>query len=216
MGVAGVAIFLAGISVGAYAIKFNQAALEQRETVGLDAVLTSKSAGEKAFESGDYRTAMKHLFPLAKKGDARAQLLVGEIYYHDRKQPQDDVAAMKWFRLSAKQDNANAQSHLGEMYAQGHAVPQDHTESARWYRLAAEQGYARAQYNLGLAYAKGKGVPQDNMLAHMWFNLAVARFHASDSLNRSMAMKNRDVIASKMTSDLLAEAQRLASDWKPR
>jgi hypothetical protein len=216
MGVAGIAIFLAGIGVGAYANKLSYASLKQRETVGHGTGATSKSAGKRAFENGDYATAMKYLLPFAQQGDAIAQVLVGEIYYHDREQHLDDAEAMRWFRLSADQDNADAQFHLGEMYAQGHAVPQDYAESARWYRLAAEQGYARAQYNLGLAYARGEGVPQDNVLAHMWFNLAAARFHASDSLNRSMAVKNRDLIASKMTSDVLTKAHRLASEWKLR
>lgn len=213
---AGVAIFLTGVGVGVFANKLSHTSLEQKEKAGLGTVVVNKDTGERAFEAGDYAAAMKYLLPLAKQGDARAQVIVGEIYYHDRKQHLDDAEAMKWFRLSAEQDNADAQFHLGEMYAQGHAVPQDYAESARWYRLAAEQGYARAQYNLGLAYAKGEGVPQDNLLAHMWFNLAAARFHASDSSNRSSAVKNRDLIASKLTSEVLAKAQRLASDWKPR
>jgi uncharacterized protein len=50
----------------------------------------------------------------------------------------------------------------------------------------------------------------------MWFNLAAARFPASDTRNRGLAVKNRDVVAGKMTSDQLAEAQKLAREWKPK
>jgi TPR repeat protein len=94
------------------------------------------------------------------------------------------------------------------MYAKGEGVPQDYVEAMKWYRLAADQGDADAQINLGVMYAKGDGVPQDYVLAHMWFNLAAAQRNSS-------AVKNRDIAVSRMTPDQLAEAQRLAREWKP-
>jgi TPR repeat protein len=102
------------------------------------------------------------------------------------------------------------------MYAGGQGVPQDHDQAAKWYRLAADQGGAQASYNLGLAYAKGEGVSQDNITAHMYFNLAAARFPASESQNRSQAIKNRDLVASKMTPAEVAQAQTSAREWKPK
>ena len=84
----------------------------------------------------------------------------------------------------------------------------DYVQASKWYRLAADQGNAYAQGGLGVMYAKGEGVPQDYVLAHMWLNLAAAQGQAE-------AVKNRDLAASKMTRDQLAEAQRLARDWKP-
>ena len=57
-------------------------------------------------------------------------------------------------------------------------------------------------------YAKGMGVPQDYVEAHVWMNLVAAR-----GLER--AKKNRDAIAKKMTPAQIAEAQRLAWEWKP-
>ncbi len=58
-------------------------------------------------------------------------------------------------------------------------------------------------------YAKGQGVPQDYVLAHMWFNLAGAQ-------GDKKARKDRDLAASHMTPDQIAEAQRLAREWKPK
>jgi TPR repeat protein len=83
----------------------------------------------------------------------------------------------------------------------------------KWYRLAAEQGYALAQNNLGFMYAKGQAVPQDHVLAHMLFDLAASRLEAEE---RDMAIKNRDIVASKMTPEQIAEAQKLAREWKPK
>ena len=95
-------------------------------------------------------------------------------------------------------------------------MPQDYAEAARWYRRAAEQGDAQAQYNLGLAYARGEGVTQNPVEAHMWFNLAAARFPANDTRNRTAAVKNRDTVASEMSSEQLAEAQKRAREWTPQ
>jgi uncharacterized protein len=59
-------------------------------------------------------------------------------------------------------------------------------------------------------------VTPDPVKAHMWLNLSSARFPASDSRSRTTAMRNRDSVASEMTSDQLVEAQRLAREWKPK
>ena len=95
------------------------------------------------------------------------------------------------------------------MYGEGLGVPQDYAEAVRWYRMAAEQGHTGAQSNLGVMYAKGEGVPQDDVLAHMWFNLAAAA-------GEQNASKNRDRIANLMSPGQIAEAQRMAREWRPK
>jgi hypothetical protein len=52
-------------------------------------------------------------------------------------------------------------------------------------------------------------VPQDFVQAHLWLTLSAARGNAD-------AAKNRDLIASKMTPLQIAEAQKLAREWKPK
>jgi TPR repeat protein len=56
---------------------------------------------------------------------------------------------------------------------------------------------------------KGEGAPQDYVMAHMWYNLAAA----SGKLPGAAA--RRDLIAKMMTPDQIAEAQRMAREWKP-
>jgi uncharacterized protein len=75
--------------------------------------------------------------------------------------------------------------------------------------MAAEQGLDTAQHNLGVAYATGRGVPQNYVRAHMWFNLASAQGDKG-------AAKARDSLARVMTPDQIAEAQKLAAEWKPK
>jgi len=98
------------------------------------------------------------------------------------------------------------------MYDKGQGVPQDSGEALKWYRLAAAQGDAVAQYNRGLMYANGQSVPQDYVQAHKWFNLAAAT--PIDKSTQDEAVKARDSVAARMTPAQIAEAQKLAREWK--
>ena len=120
----------------------------------------------------------------------------------------DVATAVKHMQVAAKQGDAAAQFNLGLSYYNGEGVPQDYVEAVKWYRMAAEQGTVGAQSNLGVAYFYGQGVPQDYVLAHMWLNLAATHGNSSDA-------ENRDTVAKKMTRDQIAEAQRMAREWKP-
>ena len=111
---------------------------------------------------------------------------------------------MKWFRKAAEQGDADAQHNLGVMYGEGQGVPQDYAEALKWFRLAADQGEAIAQYNLGLMYGEGQGVPKDLVQAYKWFTLA----------GDPEAVKSRDVVTRLMTPAQIAEAQKLAREWK--
>jgi uncharacterized protein len=83
----------------------------------------------------------------------------------------------------------------------------DYATAVRLNRLLAEQGNANAQYNLGTFYDNGLGVPQDKVRAYMWFSLSAAQ-------GREGAAALRDLIARRMTPAQIAEAQKLAREWK--
>jgi hypothetical protein len=206
-------ILAVGFALGVYsAAPFKQAAADLAVALGLAKVPDDVDAAAAAYQKGDYAVALRLLRPLADQGDAPAQFNLGIMYYHGRGVRQSDLEAAKWFHLAADQGDAPARFYLGIMYSEGQGVPQDYAESAKWYRLAADQGHAQAQYNLGLWYAS----EGDAVSAHMWFNLAAARFPASDTRNRNLAVRNRDLVASKMTREQIADAQNLAREWKPR
>ena len=170
--------------------------------------------GAAAYFKGDYATAMRLWRPLADQGNVYAQNNLGDMYGAGEGVPQDYAQAVAWFRKAADQGFANAQYNLGNMYANGLGVPQDYAQAVAWFRKAADQGHVSAQFNLGVAYEFGQGVPQDYIQAHMWLNLAASRY--TDPTDRAVAVKQRDLVAAKMTPAQIAEAQRLATAWKPK
>jgi TPR repeat protein len=114
----------------------------------------------------------------------------------------------------AAQGVARAQFNLGVMYTKGEGVPQDSTEALKWYRLAAAQGDADAQFNLGVMCYYGHGIPQDYVQSHKWFNPAAANSTAEP--DRDKAVEARDALATLMTPAQIAEARKLAREWKKR
>ncbi len=61
--------------------------------------------------------------------------------------------------------------------------------------------------NLGVLFAEGKGVLQDYVEGHKWFNLAAAG-------GDPRAAQKRRVITSLMAPAQVAEAQKMAREWK--
>jgi uncharacterized protein len=162
----------------------------------------------------DYVQAAAWYRKAADQGDASAQSNLGVMYNNGQGVPQDYVQAAAWYRKAADQGDASAQHNLGVMYYIGQGVPQDYVQAVAWYRKAADQGDASAQYNLGVMYSRGQGVPQNFVQAHKWYNLSAAQ--ETDKEPRELSTKNRDLVAAKMTPAQIAEAQRLAREWRPK
>jgi TPR repeat protein len=81
-------------------------------------------------------------------------------------------------------------------------------DGVRWYRRAAYQGNDLAQRR-PLLYERGDGVPKDYVQAYMCYKLGAANGGTSGAIMR-------DGLATRMTSDQLAEAKKLARGWKPK
>ncbi len=81
-----------------------------------------------------------------------------------------------------------------------------YAEGIEQWRRAAEKGDTLSMRQLGQVHKKGLGVVQDYVEAHMWFNLASSRGDA-------VALRERDALRGKMTSEQLALAQKRAREW---
>ena len=101
------------------------------------------------------------------------------------------VVAMKWWRRAADRGNTSAQMKLAYVYGEGRGgAPRDYTEAYKWYDIAA-----------AIVGAKIDELP-------------VTASHNGEKDN-SDQLWYRDQVAKHMTPEQIAEAQRLAREWKP-
>ncbi len=121
-----------------------------------------------------------------------------------------------WCIKAAEAGDIDAQDVLSTLYLSGEGVPKDDGKAAEMAIKAASQGVAKAQYRAGLLFSSGRGVVADNVIAYAWANLAAGSVNIGDKLIGVVAgaASHRDKLARSMSPEDIAEAQRLASNWK--
>lgn len=83
----------------------------------------SVNKGLRAYNLGDYETALARWLPKARAGDPDAQNNMGILFEHgfSTHTPKDDVKAADWYLLSARQGQVMAMENLARVYARlGH------------------------------------------------------------------------------------------------
>ena len=150
-------------------------------------------------------------------GEPHAQFHLGRLYrYGSPGVTRNAGKAFKWIRKAVDHGVFNAHYVLAEMYNEGEGVRQDQVEAAKWYRKAfkwyrkaADLGGPTAQIHLGSMYENGQGVILDTVEAYKWYVL-------SASSGSPKAAQRRDELASKMTPEQIAEADRRVVEWKSK
>ena len=130
--------------------------------------LGSDDLAVSAYDRKDYQAVIK----MAEQGQARAQNILGRMYFTGEGVPKDETQSVIWFRKSAESGHPLGQFNYGQDLELGHGVPKDLTEALKWYRKAAEQGQGQAQFKLGWFYREGIGVSKDYALAIKWLELS--------------------------------------------
>ena len=165
-------------------------------------------------------------------GLAVAQNNLADCYLVGLGVTQDFGEAFKWYRIAADQSSSYAENVLGVAHERGFQVAQDEAEAFRWYRRAANKIYDRPantwihspQYNIAAMYASGRGTAPDYVRALMWFNLAIAFGDTKPPAPLGIMLvdtpkytgpEQRDRLMALMTSAQIAEAERLAQEWRP-
>jgi uncharacterized protein len=173
----------------------------------------SLKAGQLAFQDGFYAKAVSELLPLARKGNVPAQYQIARMYHEGKGLPEDNATAFRWAHKAADQGSHDAAALLGVLYAQGQGVAKDDDLAATWFHHAAHWGNPIGQTKMGMCYLRGIGVPKDATQAYMWFDLAAAQTTGHDlTCNCHL----RDTLAAMhLTPAQIADAQRLAREWKP-
>lgn len=89
-----------------------------------------------AYHRGDHTAAMEIWRPLAERGDASAQYMVGYLYAQGEGVKSSSGKAAKWYRKAADQGDPDAQLNLGLMYVNGTGVKKSYVSSYKWFALS--------------------------------------------------------------------------------
>lgn len=97
----------------------------------------------------------------------------------------------------------------------------NYSEALKWCRRSAERGDIDSIQELGRMYRFGNGVPRDYVQAYMWFDIIALNLSAPEprSINRILleqATKERDALTAEMKPGEIAQAKKLAQEWKVR
>jgi len=165
--------------------------------------------GSRALAEGDVDSAAVLFKRAAKKGDPRAQYSLAVLYLRGEGVDRDDKLAARWLRRAAKQGLAASQLLLGSLYSSGRGIERDDEKAVAWYRAAANQGDPKGQAALAIMLHAGRGVVRDDVAAYMWLMVSEANSGRS-------TQEQRELLATELLPEQVAEAERRAAEWKPR
>jgi TPR repeat protein len=143
-----------------------------------------------SYDRGDFASAVRVLKPLALRGNASAQYMMGVMNAAGQGVPRDDEEAVRWLVLAGEKGHASAQYELGVRFFEGEGVAQDEAAAAKWFALSAAQGHAGAQHNYGVMLAGGWGVPKDESAALGFFDRAARQGQADAQYNLGVIYAN--------------------------
>ena len=109
---------------------------------------------------------LKTTLAQAQKGDAKAQLKIGEYFWKENGKRSQGV---EWFRKSAEQGNAQACYYLGESYRLGIGATKNASTGVEWLKKGADKGNVMSMYQLAECYEKGEGVAKNKQQALYWY-----------------------------------------------
>jgi TPR repeat protein len=220
-GVAGLGYWLTQ-KTATYNPPAEMAADPKTNVVDIAAVRAQADAGDPAAETilgraylnghgvkASMKDAAKYFQLAADKNYPDALAALGELTQAGQGVPANLDQAVQLYRRAAEAGSVAGQYNLAFLYEQGTGVKQDEHEAAKWYEKAAEGGDPIAQYDIGQRYDLGVGVATNRVQACKWLTLAAAQGQA-DSSNLLPNVKR------EMSSDELAEAVKLVSEFKPR
>jgi ATP-dependent protease ClpP protease subunit len=103
--------------------------------VAIQALAGPFEDGIKAYDAGDFATALNLWRPLAEEGRAQAQFNLGVLYEKGQGVSQDLAESASWYLRAARKGDLDAQFKVAGLYENGIGVPRDPDEARQWYRV---------------------------------------------------------------------------------
>lgn len=161
----------------------------------------------------DHAEAIRWYRKAAEQGLVITQVVLAKIYEGGYHVPQDYAEAAKWYLMAAERGDLNSQETIALFYWSGKGIPANRVRAHMWANLAVvgEQSYSEDRVSALNAINAGPGTPEEKGLAIQI--LSIKRPERSSFAEMVFGM--RKSIEASMTPAQIAEAQRLAREWKP-
>ncbi len=124
--------------------------------------------GWRAYQRGEFATALQHWNKLAEEGDPVAQYNVGVMYDEGTGVDRDPAKVVAWWSKAADQGHVMAQHNLALVFIE-HGGEEDFGTAAYWLKRAAADDFVPSQYTLAKLYATGLGIEKDDARAFALF-----------------------------------------------
>ena len=142
------------------------------------------NAAVQDYKQGSYIKALDGFYPLAKKGDVKAQFNVAMMYDKGTGPKANKQKAIEWYEKAARQKHAKAAYNLGYLYHQAAATDSHAYEKARyWYEKAIEGKVKEAYTNLSALYMQGQGIQKDEKKGFEFLKIAAKMGESAAQVN---------------------------------
>lgn len=174
--------------------------------------------GKKSYDNKNWRRAIAQLRPLAEQGDARAMVLLGNMYAEGHGVGKDTTEAFMLYHRAATRNNADAMLATATLYQVGDGVPVNTRLAILWFERAAKLGHQTSAFFYAMhMYQGSKGktfdIKPDHVAAYKWFRIA-ARSRGNPRLGK-VADKMAEQVRSKLDYNDVEIADREIAEWAP-
>lgn len=176
------------------------------------------SEGKKSYDNKNWRRAILHLRPLVEQGDARAMVLMGNMYAEGHGVEKDTSEAFVLYRGAAERNNPDGMLATATLYQVGEGVPGNTRLAIMWFERGAQLGHQSSAFFYAMhLYQGSKGATfdfkPDHNAAYKWFRIAAQR-RGDPRVSRAA-----DGFAEKLRSELhyndIEAADRAVAEWQP-
>jgi hypothetical protein len=176
------------------------------------------NAGKIAYDAKQWVQAISELRPLAEAGDDRAQFLLGKMYLDGNGVVTSPVEAMHLYRQAARKNNAEAMVSIATIYQAGIGYRKNLKLANTWFGRAAETGNQAAAFFYAISLFQGDpshetDLQQNPAASYKWLKIA-ASMNAYANV-QTAATETAKVVAARLKSIEIAQAEKEAAAWKP-
>ena len=155
------------------ALQWAQKAADKGSSKGMEVLAMARLSGEMGLPK-DTALAEKWMTAAAQKGDADAQLSLGQLYITGLLGKQDVAAGVHWLQAAADGGSAKAAGTLAYFLITGkQGVPVDAPRGVALARKSMASNEMLGHYAMGVAMVTGSGVAENP--AEGWYQISLAQ-----------------------------------------